>query len=266
MTDAPPRSAERLASLDTVDLRFGEVEALRAVGFDVRPGGITGLVGRNGAGKSTSINVLAGLLEPDSGRVELLGASAPYPAEVKGSVGFLLEDLALFGYLTADETLRYLGEAYGLDAETAVRRTTDLLGYFGLTPAADRLVEDLSTGMRKRVAIAAALVHTPRLLVLDEPFESLDPLIVRRLKDLFRDYAAAGAGILLSSHLINAVEELCDRIVILEQGRVVVDDETERAIVASSSRLERGTLEKLYVSVVEDEGQGPPAWLAPRVG
>lgn len=263
---AESRSARVLASLRDVELRYGDVVALHEASFRVTGGRLTGLVGRNGAGKSTSINLLAGLLQPDGGEVTLMGETAPYSPEVKGDVGFLLEDLALFGYLTPDETLRYLAEAYGLAAEEAERRTRDLLEFFGLSGASDRLVEDLSTGMRKRLAIAGALIHSPTLLVLDEPFESLDPLMVRSLKDLLRGYAASGGGVLLSSHLISAVEEICDEIVILERGRVVVEGETKRAIEESSTRLERGTLEELYVSVVDNDSHHQPAWLQPGGG
>lgn len=253
---------ERPIELHNIEVSFRNIKALNNVSFDTPAGTITGLIGRNGAGKSTTINILAGLLAPGSGEVLLLGEQPPYSPRVKQGVGFVLEDLALFSYLTAEETLLYLGESYGL-ASDAPKRTEDLLGFFGLRGAKTTLVEDMSTGMRKRLAIAAALIHSPRVLILDEPFESLDPVMVRRVSDILTNFAASGGTILLSSHLINTVENLCDRIVILEQGRVVVAGRTQEAIAASTERLEQATLEQLYISIVQDESTGSLPWLLP---
>jgi ABC-2 type transport system ATP-binding protein len=254
----PP--ALRLAG---VHVRFGAVRALDGIGFAVPIGAITGLVGRNGAGKSTAIRVLAGLLPPDAAAaVELLGRDVGRAArEIRANTGYLLSEPALFAYLTPRETLRFLGEAYGVAPAEAGARAEELIAFFGLEEAADRLVEGFSTGMTKRLALAAALVHAPRLLVLDEPFESLDPLMVRALKQLLLRYAAAGGSVLLSSHLIGAVEEICGHIVILEAGRVVADAPTSVARARAEAELGRDSLEDLYASVVAAEALPELGWL-----
>jgi ABC-2 type transport system ATP-binding protein len=265
-------SAERDA-VRVPDLRvsFGGLRAVDSLALRVPEGSVTGLIGRNGAGKSTTIRVLAGLLAPDpgSGPVEVLGGR--FPADrlrIRRETGYLLAEPALFPYLTPAETLRFLGAAYGIPDAEARRRAEELLDFFGLEEAADRIVDDFSTGMRKRLELAAALIHRPRLLVLDEPFESLDPLMVRALKQLLLRYRDAGGSVLLSSHLIDAVDEICDRIVILERGRVVAAGPTEEAKARVSDELGSGTLEELYASLVPDR-EGPALdWLTeePRGG
>jgi ABC-2 type transport system ATP-binding protein len=246
-----------------VSVRFDRVRALDDVSFAVPLGGITGLVGRNGAGKSTSIRVLAGLLPPDEAAVvEVLGhAVADNGREARAETGYLLAEPALFPYLTPRETLRFLAEAYGLAPDVAAARAEELIAYFGLDEAADRLVEGFSTGMTKRLALAAALVHAPRLLILDEPFESLDPLMVRALKQLLTRYVAGGGSVLLSSHLLDAVEEICDHIVIVEQGRVVADAPKATARARAEAELGSGSLEELYASVVATEQRPELAWV-----
>jgi ABC-2 type transport system ATP-binding protein len=256
-----------IVQMESVGVRFGALRALDAVSFVVPEGSLTGLIGRNGAGKSTSIRMLAGLLEPTEAgsRVTVHGFSpSEGRREIAASTGFLLSDPALFPYLTAAETLRFVGRAYSLTNEMVERRIIDLVAFFDLEAAADRLVDAYSTGMRKRLALAAALIHAPTLLVLDEPFESLDPLMVRALKKLLIDYVAGGGTVLLSSHLIDAVEEICDRVVILEAGRVVGAGRTEEVKRGIRERLPSGTLEDLYASLVPASRSIDLAWLLER--
>lgn len=237
--------------LSDVVLAFGRTVALDAISLDVPAGSILGLIGRNGAGKTTAIRLLAGLLAPDAGIVRVGGAD-PVQArhQVMRSTGFLLDELALFSYLTAGETLAWLADAYGLSRNEGARRTAALLGFFGLSEFRDHVADDLSTGMQKRLALAAAMVHSPSALVLDEPFESLDPLMVRRLKDFLRVYAQSGGTVMLSSHLVDVVEELCDRVAILEAGVVCAAGPTADALASLDGQLPRRTLEELYLSVV----------------
>jgi ABC-2 type transport system ATP-binding protein len=245
---------------------FGAVRALDGITFEVPEGSITGLIGRNGAGKSTTIRFLAGLLrpDPDHGSVRVLGLSPDVDrATVLASSGFLLSEPALFGYLTPRETLGFLGRAYGLDPDESGARADDLITFFDLDDARDRLVDNFSTGMKKRLALAAALIHAPRLLVLDEPFESLDPLMVRALKKLIVGVADGGGTVLLSSHLIDAVDEICDRVVILEQGRVAASGETGEAKASIAHRLPGATLEDLYASLVPEASAPALRWLTP---
>ncbi len=259
-----PRAELDAIALEGVSLAFGSVTALDDVSFRVPVGSVTGLIGRNGAGKSTTIRLLAGLLTlaGAGGTVRVLGASpATQRARILASTGFLLSDNALFSYLTARETLDFVGRAHGLTRVEAQRRTAELLEFFGLTAAADRYADDFSTGMGKRLALAAAMIHAPRLLVLDEPFEALDPLMVRALKQLLVQYQAGGGTVLLSSHLIDAVDEVCDRIVILEQGRVVGAGGADEVHARAAERLPSATLEDLYASLVPGEAVPELQWL-----
>ncbi|MDQ3388192.1 MAG: ABC transporter ATP-binding protein [Gemmatimonadota bacterium] len=253
--------------LELVDVvrRFGATVALDCVNLAVPPGTILGLIGRNGAGKTTAIRILAGLLEPDEGTARVGGEDPMADRQtVMTHAGFLLNDLALFTYLTAEETLNWLGDVYRQPRQLATVRTEELMRFFGLTEVRDRLAEDLSTGMRKRLALAAAMIHVPAALVLDEPFESLDPLMVRRLKDLLRRYASSGGAVLLSSHLVDVVEELCDRIAILEMGSVRAYGHTREVLSTVDERLPRRTLEELYASLVPSEDPGALDWLVGR--
>lgn len=261
--DPAERTRPDTLRLDNVSVRFGSLTALDNASFSVPRGSITGLIGRNGAGKSTSIRAIAGLIQPDSGHVEVFGRHVHESLiDILGRTGFLLSDPALFAYLTPREMLLFLSEVYNVPRTEAVQRTDDLIAFFELGDAADRLVNGFSTGMQKRLGIAAALIHSPELLVLDEPFEALDPLIVRKLKRLLLDYAAGGGSVLLSSHLLDAVDEICDRIAILDRGRVVIAGPTEDAKATVSHELGRGTLEELYASVVPSGDDVQLAWLA----
>jgi ABC-2 type transport system ATP-binding protein len=251
-------------ALRDVTVEFGRLKALDQVSFHVPRASITGLIGRNGAGKSTSIRCLAGLILPNDSvsEIRIFGRSPAADREqVMRNVGFLLSEPALFAYLTPRETLGYLGRAYGLSTPDSRARADELIHFFDLEAAADRLVDNFSTGMKKRLGLAAALIHAPDLLVLDEPFESLDPLMVRSVKRLLRGYSANGGTVLLSSHLIDAVEEICDRVVILEQGRVVASGGSAEVRAKIAERLPEATLEDLYASLVP-EGELPAlGWL-----
>lgn len=264
---APVRDLSRTLAppalvLERVSVRYGDFFALRDVTIHAPNGSITGFIGRNGAGKTTTVRLLAGLLSPAAGEVQVLGKRFPEGGPgIKRNTGYLLDTPALFSYLTAEETLLFLAEGYGLPRSEQEQRAESLLSFFGLWEGRRRLVDEFSTGMRKRLALAAALVHRPRLLVLDEPFESLDPLMVRRLKGLFTRFVAGGGTILLSSHLIDVVQEICDRVVILERGEVVVSGKTRDALTRISGLLEGGALEELYASVVLEETGEKLNWL-----
>jgi ABC-2 type transport system ATP-binding protein len=256
-----------IVQLEEVEVRFASVRALDGVTFALPVGSLAGLIGRNGAGKSTSVHLLAGLLEPSEGR-GLVRTHGLSPISNRGKVmaatGFLLSEPSLFPYLTAAETLHFIGSAYGMPGGEQLRRTRDLLDFFDLAGAADRLVDTFSTGMRKRLALAAALIHAPPLLILDEPFESLDPLMVRSVKRLLVDYVAGGGSVLLSSHLIDAVEEICDTVVILEEGRVVGSGRTEEVKEGIRQTLPSATLEDLYASLVPSGDSPDLEWLIDR--
>lgn len=265
MHDLTPEG-EHLIELAGVTKRYGQTVALSRVNLFADGGSITGLIGRNGAGKTTLIRLLAGLTEPDVGTVRVAQAS---PTDERPTVmrrcGFLTDDLALFSYLTVHETLQWLANAHGLVPEVGADRSRDLMRFFGLVEMCDRLTEDLSTGMKKRLAIAASMIHAPSILVLDEPFESLDPLMAWRLKELLKQYARSGGTVLVSSHLLDLVQEVCQRLYVLELGAIRVSGSTSDVLRQAETRLPRQTLEELYLSVVDYETDAGLQWLMRQV-
>jgi ABC-2 type transport system ATP-binding protein len=248
------RSAPGVTVRD-LTVRYGGHAAVDGASFELAQGRALGLIGRNGAGKSTTIRALAGLIPSSAGALEILGATVSRndPSRAR-LVGYLLDSPALFSYLTPGETLGFLAELYRIPRSEATTRTADLLEFFELNQFGNKLVDELSTGTIKRLAIAAAMIHNPRVLILDEPFESLDPLMVRRLRKRLRRFADEGGTVLVSSHLIASVQDLCDDIVIMEEGRVLMAGSAESVLSAGSSG-HGPELEEVYASLLEE---GPP--------
>lgn len=195
------------------------VEALRGISLGIRKGEIFGLLGPNGSGKSTTIKILLGLLHASGGSVKVLGMP-PRSVKAKEGIGYLPEETYVYSYLTPRETLTFYGSLFGLDAGTVKERTIELLRMVGLDHAADRQVGEFSKGMARRTGLAQALINDPQLIILDEPTSGLDPVGCRQVKDLMLDLAANGKTILLSSHLLADVEDVCDRIAILYNGEI----------------------------------------------
>lgn len=220
-----------------VSRAFGEQVALDDVSFTVRPGRMTGFVGANGAGKTTAMRIILGVLAPDAGRVELGGRELTLP--VRARFGYMPEERGLYPKMKIREQLVYLGRVHGLDTATARRRTDELLESLGLADRADDLLQTLSLGNQQRVQVAAALVHDPILLVLDEPFSGLDPLAVDDMGGRLRQRAADGVPVLFSSHQLELVERLCDDIVIIDRGRVVAAGEAASLRTARAGRRYR---------------------------
>lgn len=217
--------------------RFGDVYAVNGIDLDVPRGSFFGLVGPNGAGKSTTLSMVTGLLRPDAGAVWIEGNNIANAAqEVKRDIGVLPEELLLFERLTGGEMLDYTGRLRELDAEVIEHRSAQLLDVLGLSGDADKLVVDYSQGMRKKISLAVALLHAPKVLFLDEPFESVDPISVRSIRSVLADYTAGGSTIVFSSHVMPLVEQLCDRVAVMHNGRVVATGPT--AEVRGAGRLE----------------------------
>ncbi|MBC7761171.1 MAG: ABC transporter ATP-binding protein [Candidatus Saccharibacteria bacterium] len=203
--------------------RFGDTVAVDHISVSVPAGTIFGIVGPNGAGKTTTLSMVTGLLRPDGGSVSVHGADVwTDPAVAKRNMGVLPDRLRLFDRLTGSQLLYYAGTLRGLDARTVKRRSTDLAAAFGLEDALGRLVSDYSAGMTKKIALACAMIHSPRLLVLDEPFESVDPVSAVNITSILQKYVAAGGTVVLSSHSMDLVERICDRVAIVVNGRVLV--------------------------------------------
>jgi ABC-2 type transport system ATP-binding protein len=205
--------------------RYGDVEALGGVSFIAQPGEVVGYLGPNGAGKSTTVKILTGLVAADAGSARIGGFDvASQPLEAKRLVGLVPETGALYEPLTPREYLRFVGDLYDLPRPEVQARTAELLDFVQLDPATwDRRMIGFSKGMKQRVVIAAAVLHRPRVLVMDEPLDGLDVSATIRVKTLIARDAAAGCTILFCSHLLDVVERVCSRVVILAHGRVQVD-------------------------------------------
>ncbi|WAC67192.1 ATP-binding cassette domain-containing protein [Agrococcus sp. SL85] len=207
-----------MLSLHAISRSFGGHLALSDVGFDVKDGLMTGFVGANGAGKTTTMRIILGVLAADGGEVRWDGR--PITADDRAQFGYMPEERGLYPKMRVKEQLVYLARLHGMDARTAAGRADDLLERLGLGPRRDDTLESLSLGNQQRAQIAAALVHDPAALVLDEPFSGLDPMAVEVTLEVLRDVARSGAPVLFSSHQLDVVERLCDELVILAEGRV----------------------------------------------
>jgi ABC-2 type transport system ATP-binding protein len=230
--------------------RFGSFTAVNGLSLSVAPGTFYGFLGPNGAGKSTTMRLLTGLLAADSGEVLLEGRSVvAEPLVVRRRIGVLPDDLALFDRLSAWEHLTMAGPIYGLSNDDTARRAESLLRMLDLWDTRGTLAGDCSTGMKKKIALALALLHAPRLLFLDEPFEGIDPVSGRVIRNLLVDLAGRGLTIFLTSHILEIVERLATRIGIIHEGRLVV--EIDRAELAARGQ----SLDALFAEVVGLDGR-----------
>ena len=215
-------SSEVAVLVTGVSKRFATKQAVDGVTLSVPRGSFTGLVGPNGAGKTTLLRTITGLQRPDDGTIHVLGTPVwPDPAAVRPLMGVLPDDLHLFERLSGRELLAYVGLVRRIAPAEVERRATQLLDVLGFERSADELVADYSTGMRKKIGLAAALLHAPSILFLDEPFESVDPISVRVLQDVLRAYQRAGGTVVLSSHVMETVERLCAYVAIMDSGRIL---------------------------------------------
>ncbi|MDQ3304600.1 MAG: ATP-binding cassette domain-containing protein [Actinomycetota bacterium] len=209
-----------MLELHDLTQRFGEVTALDGVTFSVQPGRICGFLGPNGAGKTTAMRAVMGILEPDAGTVRWNGQ--PVTDEVRRRFGYMPEERGLYKTLGVHEHLVYLARLHGLPRAEAAVNAERWIDQSGLAERAQSKVEELSLGNQQRVQLGAALVHEPELLVLDEPFSGLDPIGVDVMSDVLRKQAAQGVAVVFSSHQLDLVEDLCDEVVIVHRGRVVL--------------------------------------------
>ena len=218
VTTRPPEVALGLRGLTK---RFGQTTAVDHLDLDVPRGSFYGLVGPNGAGKTTTLSMATGLLRPDSGTAHVLGVDVwDDPVAAKSQIGILPDGLRLFDRLTGQQLVTYAGLLRGMDRQLVAERTAELLAALGLTDAQDKLVIDYSAGMTKKITLACALIHAPRLLVLDEPFEAVDPVSTRTIRRILEDFAANGGTVVLSSHVMDLVERICTDVAIIAAGVV----------------------------------------------
>ena len=210
--------------VDSLTKRFDDKLAVNDVHLEIAPGAFYGIVGPNGAGKTTTLSMITGLLRPTAGTVTVHGSDVwSDPVVAKRNMGVLPDRLRLFDRLTGAQLLFYAGALRGMDGETVRARTADLAHAFGLEASLSRLVSDYSAGMTKKIALAAAMIHSPRLLVLDEPFESVDPVSSATVTEILQKYVAAGGTVLLSSHSMDLVQRICDYVAVIVDGSVLAD-------------------------------------------
>ncbi len=257
---------------------FQGFNAVDQLDLTVAGGQFFGFLGPNGAGKSTTIKMLTGLLAPSAGTIRIFGEDLlANPVAVKRDIGVVPEGMALFGRLTAPEYLQFVGRMYGLDKPTAQQRSAELLEFMGLANERKKLIADFSHGMGKKLALAAAVIHGPRLLFLDEPFEGVDAIAAGLLKSMLQGMIARGATIFLTSHVLEIVERLCSHVAIINRGHLVAQGSLEelragvRARHASDLQTSNNgtlTLEQIFLSVVGETADAPQhpegelAWLS----
>ncbi len=228
--------------------RYGDKSAVKDVSFDVKAGEIFGFLGPNGAGKTTTIKIIVGLLQPTSGSVKVGGYDVQLqPLQAKAASGYVPDTPNLYAKLTGRELLRFVGDLYNLDKRLMAQRIDDLLRMFDLAAAAEDTIDSYSHGMQQKTALAAALMHDPKVLVLDEPTVGLDPKSARLIKDILRQMAERGAAVFLSTHILEIAERMCDRIGIINQGELIAAGTMDELRALDKSG--QASLEDIFLSL-----------------
>ena len=237
--------------------RYGEMAAVNGIDLVVPRGCFFGFLGPNGAGKTTTIRMMMGLTQPSAGSVRLLGLPMPEKGdEIKRRIGLVPDESLLFDRLTGAEYLEFVGRIYGLPRAVARSRTGELLSLFALDTAGSKIIGEYSKGMRKRVAMAAALIHRPELILMDEPFEGVDAVGARLMKDILLEQVQRGVTVFLTSHVLEVVQRLCDQLAIIQGGVIV------RSGPMHEFHQEGASLEEVFVRMVGGEAErGAIEWL-----
>lgn len=244
---APPRVSPQAGA--AVEIRgltklFDDKVAVDRINLAIPSGSFYGLVGRNGAGKTTTISMVTGMLQPTDGTALIRGIDMwAEPLKAKAHLGVLPDGVHLFDKLTGEQLITYSGYLHGIDKETVASRVKDLLAAMDLTDAAGRAVADYSAGMTKKIALAAALIHAPSVLILDEPFEAVDPVSAANIQDILRGFVASGGTVILSSHVMDLVQRLCDHVAIMDSGRILAAGTVDEVRAGTS-------LEERFVQLV----------------
>jgi len=250
MSQPPPLVSAAPTPAAAIEVRelykfYGAKEAVSGLSLTVPRGCFFGFLGPNGAGKTTTIRMLMGLAPPTSGTIRILGHSLPQDSlEIRRHIGLVPDDTLLFDHLTGAEYLEFVGRIYGLARPETTERARELLALFELDADPHKLIAEYSKGMRKRVAMAASLIHAPHLYLMDEPFEGVDAVGARLMKDILLDQVRHGATIFLTSHVLDVVERLCDRVAIIDGGRLVMESPMDEM------RARNETLEEIFVRTV----------------
>ena len=234
-----------------LEKRFGTKLAVHDVSLSLPGGEIFGFLGPNGAGKTTTFKMIVGLLRPTAGSVRVMGQDViEFPVETRREIGFVPDTPMLYDKLTAMEYLRFVADLYELPPDRAEIKARDLLGQFGLAGVADDLIDSFSHGMKQKTALAGALLHEPRLLILDEPTVGLDPKSARLIKDILRQLTHSGVAVILSTHILEIAEQMCDRIGIINLGSLIAVGTMEQLRSGAADR----SLEDIFLQLTDDEG------------
>ena len=269
MTSSDKLSADSLATANDVTAitisglykSYGGLKAVDGLSVTVQQGSFFGFLGPNGAGKTTTIKMLMGLAQPDAGTIDILGLPMPEKSlEIRKVIGLVPDDSLLFDYLNGTEYLEFIARLYGLPRAVSRERSRELLALFELQENPRKLIGEYSKGMRKRVALAAALIHRPRLFLMDEPFEGVDAVGARLMKDILLEQVKHGATVFLTSHVLEVVERLCDQVAIISRGKIIAEgtvDELRQQATEGAS-----TLEEIFVDLLHAERySGSLNWL-----
>jgi ABC-2 type transport system ATP-binding protein len=248
---------------------FAKQPAVDNLNLTVTENNIFGFLGPNGAGKSTTINIIARLVKKDAGRVIFCDKETKNgDYEYKRNIGFVLESPMYFEKLSIKEYLEFVGSMYDLDYRETAKRSEELIEFFELTDKRNEWIEKYSVGMKKKVSLAAAIIHHPKLLILDEPLEGIDPVSAKHIKDNLRLMAKNGTSVLITSHVLDTVEKLCDEIAIINNGKLVYQTKTEDIRNKIKNELTHETyqsLEEIFVDVVSNKNEEKPkgrlSWL-----
>ena len=246
--------ANNLANIELkgVSKAFGSLQAVKAFSLVVRPGEVRGLLGPNGSGKSTTMKMILGLLKPDSGSVRVCGIDVrSRPVEARRSIGYVPETPFLYEYLSASEYLDLVGVAYGLDRNQRKERAGELLRALQMDAHVNEAMSGYSQGMRQKIALISALIHRPRVLILDEPLNGLDPRSARIVKDILQHLSEEGVSILFSTHILEIADAICNKITIISNGSTIAEGTSQE--IKSMAGLKDSTLEEVFLKLTGSE-------------
>lgn len=245
---------ENSVALEAIKLskHFGKVKAVDDLDLKVKKGEIFGFLGPNGAGKTTTIKLMTGLLKPTSGTVKVMGNDIlDKPIEAKSNIGLIPDEPKIYEKLTGREFLRFVGNIFNMEAVSIEKKASELLEIFDLSEKADALIGSYSHGMKQKISIAGALIHSPGVLFFDEPTVGLDPKSARTIKDILRIRAKAGDCIFISTHILEIAERMCDRVGIIQNGRLVVAGSMDE--LRKISKEEKSSLEEIFLELTGGE-------------
>ena len=248
---------KNIIEIKNLSKQYGTESALDNFSLSIAKGEIFGLLGPNGSGKSTTINIIIDLISITSGSVKIFGEDIQNK-EYKENIGAVPEILGLFEQLKGIEQIYFIGKIYGLNKNTIKTRSDELFSFFNLKNAKGQMINTYSTGMKKKLALMCALIHNPDLLILDEPFEGMDPVATKKTKQLFRDLKEQGKTILITSHILGYLENLCDKVAIINKGKLVYQNTMENVKTEFKNKVNKdeslSALEEIFLDVVgEDE-------------